>query len=141
VQNTAVRGGGERQVNVRDFDGVYQVKSEEELLARLRSVGRGADGAFILDHGGPASLWVHLHGDAAFLWYWPTGASGDAGFVADQMWPGERREVRFRLVSEFEGDTINVPWWQLVPVETAYRAAVEFLLSPARPPSVVWLAL
>jgi hypothetical protein len=46
------------------------VSAFDELLARLRSVRRGDDGAFILDHGQGGSLWVHIS-DVAFLWFCP----------------------------------------------------------------------
>ena len=49
-------------MEVLDFDGACRVERDDELLARLRSVRRGADGAFILDHGGGESLWVHITG-------------------------------------------------------------------------------
>jgi hypothetical protein len=128
-------------VQVTDFDGSCVVERDDDLLARLRSVRRGADGAFVLDHGGPESLWVHVNGDAAFVWFSPGQGENRAGAVPDRMWPGERREVRFRLVSEFAGDTITVPWWQLLPVESAFRAAVEYLHSRSRPASVSWFEL
>jgi hypothetical protein len=117
------------------------LERDDELLARLRSVRRGADGAFVLDHGGDESLWVHVSGDAAYVWFCPSEDGRSAGFVPYNMWPGEHSEVRFRLVSEFEGDSITVPWWQLVPVDVAYRAAVEFLHSPSLPASVTWFEL
>ena len=46
------RRRGEGRMEVLDFDGACRVERDDELLARLRSVRRGADGAFILDHGG-----------------------------------------------------------------------------------------
>jgi hypothetical protein len=128
-------------VQVTDFEGSCKVQSPDELLARLRSVRRGDDGAFILDHGGPESLWLHVNGDAAFVWFCLDPATGRAGFVPDGMWAGERQGVRFRLVGGSDGDTIEVPWWQLLPPEVAYRAAVEYLHSPARPASVSWFEL
>jgi hypothetical protein len=128
-------------VEVLDFDGSCEVKRDDELLARLRSARRGSDGAFVLHHGGEESLWVHVNGDAAFLCFFPDRNGGHPGFVPDKLWLGERREVRFRLVGGSEGDRITVPWWQLVPPEVAYRAAVEFLHSPALPRSVSWFEL
>jgi hypothetical protein len=41
----------EQRMEVHDFDGACRVERDDELLARLRSVRRGADGSFILDHG------------------------------------------------------------------------------------------
>jgi hypothetical protein len=132
-------------VDIYDLDGECRVEGEDELLARLRSVRRGADGAFILDHGsrgsGP-SLWVHIHGDSAYLHYFPDMSGQRAGYAPDRMWPGGPGEpVQFRLVGGSAGDTISVPWRQLVPVEVAYRAAVEFLHSPSLPASVSWVEL
>src|SRR5262245_39435770 len=126
---------------MHDFDGSCQVERDDELLARLRSVRRGDDGAFILSHGGPESLCLHVKGDAAFVWFCPGPDTGHAGFVADDMWLGEEHDIRFRMVSEHAGDTIDVPWYQLLPVEAAYRAAVEYLHSPTRPTSVSWFEL
>ena len=128
-------------MQVTDFDGSFQVQSADELLARLRSVRRGDDGAFVLDHGGPESLWLHVKGDAAFVWFCIDPATGRAGFVPDGMWAGAREGVQFRLVGGSAADDIEVPWWQLLPPETAYRAAVEYLHSPARPASVSWFEL
>jgi hypothetical protein len=128
-------------VRVTDFDGWCVVEGDDDLLARLRSVRRGADGAFVLDHGGPESLWVHVNGDAAFVWFNPGQGENRAGAVPDGMWPGEQREVCFRLVSEFAGDTITVPWWQLLRVEAMYRAALDYLHSRSRPASVSWFEL
>ena len=69
-------------MQVTDFDGSCQVRSADELLARLRSVRLGDDGAFVLDHGGPESLWLHVKGEAAFLWFCLDPATGRAGFGA-----------------------------------------------------------
>jgi hypothetical protein len=128
-------------VNVLDFDGECQIGNDDELLARLRSVRRGADGAFILDHGRDESLWVHLNEDAAFLWFCPDKDGRHPGFVPDGMWSGDHRDVRFLLVGGSEGDAIRPPWWQLLPVEAAYQAAIEFLHSPSLPLSVTWFEL
>jgi hypothetical protein len=124
-----------------DFDGCRHVHQEDELLAALQSVRRGADGAFILSHGGAESLWLHIHGDAAFLWFLPDRDGSHPGFVPDRVWQGEHRDLRFLQTSGAEADLIIVPWWQLLPVEIAYRAAVEYLHTRARPSSVSWLAL
>jgi hypothetical protein len=128
-------------VQILDLDGACEVERDDELMTRLRSVRHGVDGAFVLDHGGPESLWVHIHGDAVFLCFFPDEYGRHPGFVPDGMWPGERRPARFRLVGGAEADSITVPWQQLLPVASAYRAAVEYLHSRSRPPSVVWLEL
>src|SRR5262245_41344576 len=52
--------GGAWRVRVTDFDASCVVERDDDLLTRLRTVRRGADGAFVLDHGGPESLWVHI---------------------------------------------------------------------------------
>jgi len=128
-------------VEVHDFDGACCVERDDELLARLRSVRRGADGAFILDHGGGGSLWVHINGDASFLWFCSDQDGSHPGFVPDGMWSGDRRDVRFLLVGGDEGSAIIARWWQLLPIEAAYRAAVEYLHSPSLPASVTWFEL
>jgi hypothetical protein len=133
--------GRGRTVELLDFDGTCRVEDIERLLARLRSVRRGVDGAFILSHDRKASLWVHIHEDVAFLCYFPDNEGRHPGFVPDGMWAGAQREVRFRLVGGGESDSISVAWWQLLPVEAAYRAATEYLQSPSRPPSVTWFDL
>jgi hypothetical protein len=66
-------------VEVLDFDGAFRVERDDELLARLRSVRRGADGAFILDHGGDGSLWVHINGTLRSSGSAPTGTAATRG--------------------------------------------------------------
>jgi hypothetical protein len=127
-------------LEVNDFDGSCRVARDDELLARLRSVRHGADGAFILDHGGAESLWVHINGDVAFLWFCPDRDGSHPGFVPDGMWSGDRGDVRFLLVGGV-GEAIVAPWWQLLPIDAAYRAAVEYLHSPSLPASVTWFEL
>lgn len=128
-------------MEILDFDGACRVERDDELLARLRSVRRGVDGAFILDHGGGESLWVHINGDAAFLWFCPNTNGSHPGFVSAGKWSKDRRDVRFLLVGGDEASSISVPWWQLLPVDTAYAAAVEYLNSQSRPASVTWFEL
>ncbi|MFO0799459.1 MAG: hypothetical protein U0804_18475 [Gemmataceae bacterium] len=128
-------------MEVEGFDGSTQVRDEVDLLTRLRSDRRGPDGAFVLSHGGDESLWVHIHGDAAFLWFLPHRDGTHPGFVAGGMWSGERRRVRFLQTNGTLADSIVVQWSQLVPVEAAYRAVVEYLNSPEKPASVSWFEL
>jgi hypothetical protein len=84
-------------------------------------------------------MWIHINGDAAFAWFCP--GESCAGFVPDKMWPGEQRDVCFQLVGGCEADAITVAWWQLIPVELAYRAASEFLHSASLPASISWFEL
>jgi hypothetical protein len=128
-------------VKVLDFDGTCQLTEDEELLSRLRSVRRGADGAFILSHGGPTSLWLHFNGEASYLYFFPDQDGTRAGYVPDGMWPGDHDPVSFQLVGGSEADSITVPGWQLVPVDVAYRAAVEYLHTDSLPRSIKWLEL
>ena len=128
-------------MQVLDMDGTDDLRTDDALLARLRSARRGHHGAFVLSHDENASLWIHINGEAAFLWYLADNDGRHPGFVPDNMWPGERQEVEFQLVNGFESDTITVPWWQLVPLDVAYQAAVEFLHSESLPASVTWFEL
>jgi hypothetical protein len=128
-------------MELQDFEGSCNVSTADELLLRLRRVRRGDDGAFVLSHVGKSSLLVHIHGNAAFLGYFPTESGEHPGFVPDGMWPGGHHDVRFLLVNGDEASSITVPWWQLVPSDVAYQAAVEFLDSPILPPSVTWFEL
>src|SRR5262245_1446414 len=98
-----IGAGSSGRGEVLDFDGACRVERDDELLARLRSVRRGADGAFILDHGGGGSLWVHINGDVAFLWFCPDRNGSHPGFVSDGMWSTDRRDVRFLFVGGGEG--------------------------------------
>jgi integrase len=59
-------------VEVHGFDVACRVEHDDKLLARLRLVRRGDEGAFILDHEEGGSLWVHVNGDVAFLWFMAT---------------------------------------------------------------------
>jgi hypothetical protein len=124
-----------------DFDGCHQVERGEELLERLRSTRRGPDGAFILSHDDDEALWLHIHADAAFLWFLPHNDGKHPGFVPDGMWSGEEEDVRFLQTNGTLADSIIVPWWQLMPVETAYRAAMEYLHAPGLPSSITWFEL
>lgn len=61
--------------------------------------------------------------------------------VPDGMWTGERDSVRFLMTTGYEGDAIYPTREQLVPVETVYQAAVEFLHSPSAPQTINWIVL
>lgn len=128
-------------MEVHDFDGQHHAGRDEELIARLRSIRRGQDGAFILSHGGKESLFVHINGEAAFLGYFPDCDGQRPMSVPDGMWVDEQPDTRFLQVDGTESNAIWVSWTQLVPVDVAYQAAAEFMNSPALPPSVRWLEL
>jgi hypothetical protein len=102
-------------------------------------VGPTAHSSSITAWGG--SLWVHISGDAKFLWFCPDPGGSHPGFVPDGIWSGDRRDGRFLLVCGDEPDSIIVQWWQLLPVDAAYMAAVEYLQSPSPPASVRWFEL
>jgi len=127
-------------MEVLDFDGSGDVRDENGLLRRLRSVRRGEFGAFVLSNG-ESALWVHINGEAAYLWYLANSNERHPGWVPDGMWTEEQGEFKFMIVGGYDADAIFPPWWQLVPKETAYRAAVEFLHSPGRPRCINWFEL
>jgi hypothetical protein len=84
---------------------------------------------------------VHINGETAFLGFFPDNEGKRSPSVPDGMWSGDQSEVKFRLVGGGAGDLITVQWYQLIPLEGAYRAAVEFMRSPTLPKSVTWFEL
>jgi hypothetical protein len=50
-------------------------------------------------------------------------------------------DVQFVLTDGHEGSGFTMWQGALVPVDVAYRAAVEFLADPVIPPSVHWTEL
>ena len=129
----------EAAVEVIDFDGTHQIGRDDELLRLLRSSRRGPDGAFILSHGGEESLFLHINAECAFLCFFPGGRH--PGFVPNGMWRFKRDPVKFLQVNSSEADAIEVDSKQLVSVETAYQAAIEFLHSRAIPAVITWFEL
>jgi hypothetical protein len=127
-------------VNISDFEGTIEVECVDDLLSRLYQMRFGQYGMFILSHGGETSLWLHINRDVAFLWYLPRQQS-HPGYVPDGMWLGEQKDVQFLLVGGDEGNAIWVAWWQLLAVDAAYGAAVEYFQSQSLPPSVNWFEL
>jgi hypothetical protein len=128
-------------MHVEDFKGRVSVSLENELTHRLQSVRDGDYGAFILSHQdeGP-NLWVHVNKEVAYLHYFPHGRH--PGFQAWGMTPsGVEDYVRFRQVGDVEADAVNMPGETVVPIETAYKAAVEFFNNPDLPKSVRWTEL
>src|SRR4051794_21367062 len=103
---------------VEDIDGRCDIKQDEELLTRLKSVRQGIYGAFILSHGSEEWLSVHINDkeQAAYLGYFPSGDGCHPGFVPNEMWNGEQRSVRFYQVNGDEADSLEVSWWQLIPI-------------------------
>jgi hypothetical protein len=95
------------------------------------------DAAFILSHGGKDSLWIHINGDAGWLWFSP--AEDHPGFVPDGMWTGEHRDVEFLMTSGFR--ELTILWQQLVPLDVAYGAATEYFKTRVQPSCVKWLEL
>jgi hypothetical protein len=57
------------------------------------------------------------------------------------MWSRDQRDVRFLLVGGTEADSVSPHWYQLVTVEAAHKAAIEFLHSASLPQSVSWFEL
>ncbi len=130
-------------MNVWDFDGTVQVDHEADLLNRLRSARQGSFGAFVLSHddAGPA-LWGHINGDVAYLHFFPDQSGGHPGFQPVMKSPpscGDR--VRFLQIDGSEADSFDMPRGTLIDLETAYKAAGEFLRNPSLPTSVNWIEL
>jgi len=71
-------------VAVWDFDGSCHVDRDDALLARLRSMRRGPDGAFILSHDGDTLLCVHVNEEAAILVSWSSRSRSAA--AAAELW-------------------------------------------------------
>ena len=130
-------------MEILDLKGRTTVSSEAELDDRLTSVRQGDDGAFILWHeeGGPA-LWVHVHGEVAYLHYFPGSRDKHPGHVPTGMAPrGCSEPIRFRVIHRSEEHTIAPPVERLVPSAAAYRAAGEFLRDAVLPASISWREL
>jgi hypothetical protein len=131
-------------MEVYDLEGRIDVGCDEDLLRRLRSARRADYGAFALSHD-PGneerpSLWVHIHGKVAYVYYFPDHTGGHAGFTSWGMTPEDcEQEVDFLLPGG--GERIRPALEALVPLDVAEKAAVDFLHDPALPRSVSWLEL
>ena len=121
------------------MDGRLAVVAEGTLLDRLRSVRRGAYGAFILSHeeDGP-SLWVHMNGDKAYVHFFPARDSDHPGFQSTSSSPGLSL-CHFVQTDGGEADSFDISADTVVTVDLAYTAAVEFFRDgSSMPASITW---
>jgi hypothetical protein len=132
-------------MKVYDLEGSVSVETEEGLLQRLQGVRKGKYGAFILAHNeiGPL-LHVHINGDFAYIHYFDDHTGENAGHQPTGMTPaGCPENVLFVQTdgNEGSGSAIEMPDYSICSVETAYRAAKEFLYDSAKPSCIKWTAL
>jgi len=132
-------------MQVDDLQGTVRVRSDEELLARLRSIRKGSYGAFVLAHNnvGPM-LFVHINGEFAYLHYFNDLSGQNAGYQPTGMTPpGCPKSVLFVQIDGIEGSgsAIEMPASTICSADLAYRAAAQFFHDSAKPPSINWFAL
>lgn len=130
-------------MNLLDFDSPCEgiaIATDSELQARLKSGWHDGYAAFVLSHGGPESLFVNFHDEAAYLWYVSDRDGRHPGFIPVAMWNGPRRDREFRIVGG-GAEPIHVPWQHLLEIGTACEAAREFLHFSDKPRSVSWMEL
>jgi hypothetical protein len=125
-------------MRVFDLDGQFETADEIELIARLRSVRRGAYGAFLLSHADEYPyMSVHFNGDLAYIGYYPS--EGHPPYVPSGMSPVDSDDdVRFALVGGTAADDIYACAQEVIPDSLAIRAACQFLASDAPPDSIKW---
>jgi hypothetical protein len=126
-------------MEIEDMDGRLVVVAEGKVLDRLRSVRRGAYGAFILSHDedGP-SLWVHTNGDKAYLHFFPDRDGDHPGFQSTSSSP-EQSLCHFVQTDGGEADSFDISGDNVVAVDLAYAAAVEFFRDgSSMPASITW---
>src|SRR5262245_63233706 len=102
---------------VHDWEGLVQIDRPEDLLNRLRSVRKGAYGAFILSHDDVApSLWIHINANVAYLpFLLESQSTSHPGFQAWGMFPvGCEDGVNFVQIDGGEGASITMPKQTLV---------------------------
>ncbi|MDB5323906.1 MAG: hypothetical protein JWN40_5537 [Phycisphaerales bacterium] len=128
-------------MHIDDFDGRTRVEDPVKLVAHLSVVRKGPYGAFILAHSDDgASLWVHINGDVAYVHFFP--AAGHPGFQpAGMTSPDCDEDVHFIQTDGGEGGSFDMWRGALVPVDVAYKAASEFLVTRVRPSCIKWTGL
>lgn len=124
-----------------DFDGEHCILTEAELLCRLRSVRRGAYGAFILQHDADVpSLWVQFNSNIAYLHFFPE--DDHPGLCSTGKTPeGCEGSFHFLQVNNSEADSFDMDSFAIMNADDAYTAAIEFFHSATAPPSIEWIEL
>jgi hypothetical protein len=128
-------------MEIEDMEGRFAVVGEGELLDRLRSVRRGAYGAFTLRHDedGP-SLLIHVNGGKAYLHFFRDGFGDHPGFQSTSSSPTDPLR-HFVQTDGGEADSFDISGDTVVDVTLAYVAAVEFLRDRSMPSSITWREL
>jgi hypothetical protein len=119
------------------------IDGPDELIAHLRSTREGPYGAFILWHDEPGPLFfVHINQDLAYLHFFPDNEGRHPGFMSQGVPPeGCPDSVHFMQEDGIETEGIWAVRDAVVSVETACKAAVEFLQRPTLPASISWFEL
>ncbi len=129
-------------MEVEDLAGRVSVDRENELEHRLRSIRKGDYGAAVLSHNDRLSLCILINNNVAYLHFFPDKTGRHPGYQPTGMsLEFCDLQVHFLQIDGGEADSINMPCSTLVPVETAYKAAREFLREAALPPSISWIEL
>lgn len=130
-------------MKVDTFEGQQSVDGEQDLERLLRSVRSGDYGGFMLwhDEDGP-SLSLLFNKDMAFAYFFPDQSGEHPGYQSLGGLPDQGLEtVHFLQAPRDEGSAFDIPWQFVVTVDTACKAAKEFLRGPERPPSISWFEL
>ena len=129
-------------MDVQDFDGITNVSSEDELLAKLSCCRRDGFGAFQLFGENQTSLEIGFNGDLAFLYFFPDSEGIHTGYEPVGMTPPNCPQTVFVYqTSGDKADGFEIPSDYIVSADIAYSAAVEYFECQVLPPSVSWFEL
>jgi len=128
---------------LEDFHGTTEIETVSDLLNKLRTERKDDYGAFtLIGDTNETSLSIMIHGDFAFLYFFPDSAGEHAGFEPTGMTPPNCPESVFVLQTTGErADGFDIPAQHLISLEQAYTAATEYFESQALPTSITWLEL
>jgi hypothetical protein len=124
----------------QDLLGRFLANTADELLSRLRSARDGKYGCLVLWHGdGFPALSVHFNEDVAYIHYFVRDRH--AGFQASGMTPRGCPEIVHFHGLDGASDAFDMTSAACLEPDAAIGAAIEFLRSSARPPSITWVEL